>query len=128
MSEEAKKHLEEEQIGKTYDLRVTKRLLRYLKPYWYLVVTALIMTLVVNIVGSLQPRFTQYAVDDYITPKQTEGLWFFVILFFSVFFFRFLFSYLQEILLNTVGQRVMFDLRTEIFPAQWDPKLGIHVT
>ena len=28
---------------------------------------------------------------------------------------RFIFSYAQEILLNNVGQRVMFDLRTELF-------------
>ena len=115
MSEEAKKHLEEEKIGKTYDLKVTLRLLRYLKPYWKIVVIALVMTLALNILGSFQPWFTKHAVDDFITPKQTEGLWFFALIFFGLFFFRFLLSYLQEILLNTVGQRVMFDIRTEIY-------------
>ena len=115
MSEEAKKHLEEEKIGKTYDLKVTLRLLRYLKPYWKIVVVALVMTLALNILGSFQPWFTKHAVDDFITPKQTEGLWFFAVMFFGLFFFRFLLSYLQEILLNTVGQRVMFDIRTEIY-------------
>ena len=52
------------------------------------------------------------AVDDYITPKNTDGIWFFALAFFGVFLFRFIFSYIQEILLNNVGQRVMFDLRT----------------
>lgn len=115
MSDEAKKHLEEEAIGKTYDLKVTGRLLRYLKPYRAYVIGALALTLFTNVLISLQPRFTQSAVDDYITPGNTDGLWLFVALFFSVFLFRFLFSYLQEILLNQVGQRVMFDLRTEIY-------------
>lgn len=115
MSEETKKNREEERIGKTYDLRVTKRLLRYLKPYWTTVVVALVMTLALNILGSLQPWFTKHAIDDFITPKQTSGLWLFSLIFFAVFFFRFLFMYLQEILLNNVGQRVMFDLRTEIY-------------
>jgi ATP-binding cassette, subfamily B, multidrug efflux pump len=115
MSEETKKHLEEEKIGKTYDLKVTLRLLRYLKPYWKTVVIALVMTLALNILGSFQPWFTKHAVDDFITPKQTEGLWIFAVMFFGLFFFRFLLSYLQEILLNTVGQRVMFDIRTEIY-------------
>lgn len=115
MSEEAKDFHEEEAIGKTYDLRVTKRLLRYLKPYWYVAAGALVLTLLANILFSLQPRFTQIAVDDFITKKQTDGIWLFAFLFFCVFLFRFIFSYLQEILLNTVGQKVMFDIRTEIY-------------
>ena len=115
MSEEVKKFHEEEVIEKTYDLRVTKRLLGYLKPYWKMAAVALVLTFVTNILISLQPWFTKHAVDDFITPKNTDGIWFFAFAFFCLFLFRFLFSYLQEILLNTVGQRVMFDLRTEIF-------------
>lgn len=115
MSEEAKKYHEEEAIEKTYDWRVTRRLLRYLKPYWKIAAVALVLTLLLNILGSLQPWFTKHAVDDYITPRSTEGLGFFALMFLGLFLFRFLFSYAQEILLNVVGQRVMFDLRTEIF-------------
>ncbi len=115
MSEEAKKFHEEEAIEKTYDLRVTLRLLSYLKPYWKMAAVALALTFVANILLSMQPRFTQNAVDDYITPKQTDGIWLFAFAFFCLFLFRFLFSYIQEILLNIVGQHVMFDLRTEIY-------------
>lgn len=115
MPAETKQSQEEEAIGKTYDLSVAKRLMRYLRPYWYIVLIALIMTLALNILGSLQPWFTKRAVDDFITPKQTDGIWLFSFIFFCVFFFRFLFSYLQEVLLNIVGQKVMFDLRTEIY-------------
>ena len=115
MSDEVDKYHEEEKIGKTYDLRVVKRLLRYLKPYWHLVAMALTLTLVTNVLVSLQPLFTKIAVDDFITPKVTDGIWLFALAFFGVFLFRFLFSYTQEILLNKVGQMVMFDLRTEIF-------------
>ena len=115
MSEEARKYHEEEEIGKTYDLRVARRLLRYLRPYWKFVVVALALTLLTNILISTQPYFTKMAVDDYITPKNTEGIWLFSLAFFGVFLFRFIFSYLQEVLLNNVGQKVMFDLRTELF-------------
>jgi ATP-binding cassette, subfamily B, multidrug efflux pump len=115
MSEEVDKYHEEERIGKTYDFRVVKRLLRYLKPYWHLVAMALTLTLVTNVLVSLQPLFTKIAVDDFITPKKTDGVWLFALAFFGVFLFRFIFSYTQEILLNKVGQMVMFDLRTEIF-------------
>ncbi len=106
---------EEEKIEKTYDLRVTKRLLRYLKPYWRLAAVALVLTFVTNVLVSLQPYFTKVAVDDFITPRKTDGIWLFSFAFFCLFLFRFIFSYIQEILLNIVGQKVMFDLRTQIF-------------
>ncbi len=115
MSDEAQKFHEEEAIQETYDFYVGKRLLRYLKPYWKTATVALILTLLLNVLGSLQPWFTKHAVDDYITPRQTEGLWLFSLAFFGLFLFRFLFSYSQEVLLNIVGQKVMFDLRTEIY-------------
>jgi ATP-binding cassette, subfamily B, multidrug efflux pump len=115
VSDEAKKYHEEEEIGKTYDFRVAKRLARYLRPYWKMVAAALVLTLLTNILVSTQPYFTKVAVDSYITPKVTDGVWLFALAFFGVFFFRFIFSYVQEILLNKVGQMVMFDLRTEIF-------------
>ncbi len=115
MSEEVKKYHEEEEIGTTYDLRIARRLLRYLRPYWKIVAAALALTLVTNILISTQPYFTKMAVDDFITPRKTDGIWIFAFAFFCVFLFRFIFSYIQENLLNVVGQKVMFDLRTELF-------------
>ena len=115
MSSEVQKYHEEDAIGKTYDFKVVRRLVGYLRPYWKLVVAALSLTLLTNVLVSLQPYFTKIAVDDFIVPKQVDGIWLFALAFFGLFLFRFLFSYIQEILLNNVGQRVMFDLRTQIF-------------
>src|SRR5688500_20040206 len=103
MSDEASKVHEEEAIGKTRDLRIAGRLLRYLRPYWHIAALALFLTFVTNILISTQPYFTKVAVDDFITPKNLDGIWLFAFLFFGVFLLRFVFSYLQEILLNFVG-------------------------
>ena len=115
MSDAVKKYHEEDEIGKTYDLRVARRLLRYLRPYWRLAAAALTLTLLTNILISTQPYFTKMAVDDFIGPGRTDGIWLFALAFFGVFLFRFIFSYVQEILLNNVGQKVMFDLRSELY-------------
>lgn len=115
MSEEVRKYHEEEAIGRAFDLRIARRLFRYLRPYWRIVAAALVLTLFSNILISTQPFFTKMAVDDFIIPKRVDGIWLFALAFFGVFLFRFIFSYAQEILLNKVGQRVMFDLRREIF-------------
>src|SRR5216117_3738202 len=111
MSTAVKQFHEEETIGKTYDLQVARRLLRYLKPYVRLLIPALVLTLLLNLLGILQPKFTQYAIDWYIIPRKTDHLTVFVLVYVSTLFFRFVFSYFQAVLLNSVGQYVMFDLR-----------------
>ena len=115
MSTAVKEFHEEEAIGKTYDFQIARRLARYLKPYLRLLVPALLLTLALNLLGVLQPKFTQYAIDWHILPRRVEGLWLLVTLYVGVLFFRLVFSYFQSILLNTVGQYVMFDIRRELY-------------
>jgi ATP-binding cassette subfamily B multidrug efflux pump len=115
MSEEAKQFHEEDSMSKAYDWAVARRLFRYLRPYKGMVAIALLLTLVTNILGPLQPKFTQYGIDNFIVKKQLSGFEIFVLGFFAVMFLQYFFAYIQEILINDVGQRIMFDLRTEIF-------------
>jgi ATP-binding cassette, subfamily B, multidrug efflux pump len=115
MSTAVKQFHEEESIGKTYDFQVARRLLRYLRPYLRLLFPALALTLSVNLLGILQPKFTEYAIDWYILPRKATGLQLLVGLYVGVQFLRLVFSYFQSVLLNTVGQRVMFDMRRELY-------------
>src|SRR6476619_3861775 len=115
MSTAVQKFHEEEAIGKTYDWQVAQRLMRYLKPYMRLLFPALVLTLILNLLGVMQPKFTQYAIDWFILPKTTTGLNLFVLVFVGVQVFRFIASYFQSVLLNSIGQYVMFDLRKEIY-------------
>lgn len=115
MSTAVKQYHEEEAIGKTYDLQVARRLLRYLKPYARLLVAALALTLLLNLLGVLQPKFTQYAIDWYILPRKTDGLMLLVGLYLATQVLRLVFSYLQSIFVNSIGQYVMFDIRKELY-------------
>lgn len=115
MSTAVKQFHEEEAIGKTYDLQVARRLLRYLKPYLGLLLAALALTLLLNLLGVLQPKFTQYAIDWYILPRRTDGLTILVVLFLGSQLLRLVFSYFQSIFVNTIGQWVMFDIRRELY-------------
>ncbi len=115
MSTAVKEFHEEEAIGKTYDLQVARRLLRYLLPYLRLVIPALLLTLMLNLLGVLQPKFTEYAIDWYILPRKTDGLMLLVGLFFGTQLLRFVFSYFQALLVNSVGQYAMFDIRRELY-------------
>jgi ATP-binding cassette subfamily B protein len=115
MSTAVKQFHEEEAIGKTYDFQIARRLLRYLRPYLRLLLPALLLTLLVNLLGTLQPKFTEYAIDWNILPRTTSGLGLLVGLYMAVLVLRLVFSYFQALLLNTVGQWVMFDMRRELY-------------
>jgi ATP-binding cassette subfamily B multidrug efflux pump len=115
MSTAVKQFHEEEAIGKTYDFQVARRLLRYLRPYLRLLLPALLLTFALNLLGILQPKFTEYAIDWYILPRKSSGLELLVGLYVGVQLLRFAFSYFQALLLNTVGQYVMFDMRRELY-------------
>src|SRR5207245_5547702 len=115
MSTGVKQFHEEEAIGKTYDWQIALRLVRYLRPYVRLLIPALALTLLLNLLGILQPKFTQYTIDWYILPRKTEGITLFALLYVGVQLVRFVCSYFQAVLLNSVGQYVMFDLRREIY-------------
>jgi ATP-binding cassette subfamily B multidrug efflux pump len=115
MSTAVKQFHEEEAIGKTYDFQVARRLLRYLKPYLRLLLAALGLTLLLNLLGVLQPKFTQYAIDSHILPRRTEGLTLLVALYLATQVLRLIFSYFQSIFVNSIGQYVMFDIRKELY-------------
>ncbi|MGH9875534.1 MAG: ABC transporter ATP-binding protein [Pyrinomonadaceae bacterium] len=115
MSTAVKQFHEEEAIGKTYDFQVARRLLRYLRPYLRLLLPALLLTFTLNLLGILQPKFTEYAIDWYILPRKSSGLELLVGLYVGVQLLRLVFSYFQALLLNTVGQYVMFDMRRELY-------------
>jgi ATP-binding cassette subfamily B protein len=124
MSTAVQKFHEEEALGKTYDSQLARRLLRYLRPYVRALAPALVLTLTLNGLNVLYPKFTQWAIDWRIVPAHDgrqpfdaamRGLVWLAAAALVVRLLVFLFSYAQSVLLNTVGQRVMYDLRSELY-------------
>jgi ATP-binding cassette subfamily B protein/subfamily B ATP-binding cassette protein MsbA len=52
--------------GKVYDSRLYKRLLRYLKPYLWLVIISFLILTVITVTELVLPLITRSAIDDYI--------------------------------------------------------------
>ncbi|QQS47370.1 MAG: ABC transporter ATP-binding protein [Acidobacteriota bacterium] len=117
-------HHEEEQLGKIYDARAARRLIRYLAPYRNLVVIALGLTIGLNLVRQIGPLLTKWAIDWYIKPaadgaldKQSafDGVFLIALTYIGSLVIILVIGYFQDVLLNTIGQRVMYDLRDQIF-------------
>lgn len=120
---------DEEVLGKAYDSRLMKRLLGYLAPYkWQTLVAlaAIILKACMDIVG---PYLTKVAIDKYLVrdPKTVsvldpylstnalEGINQVALLFIGALVLSFFFEFTQTYLMQWVGQKAMFDLRTQIF-------------
>ena len=117
-------HHEEEQLGKLYDARAARRLIRYLGPYKRMVGIALVLTVGLNLTRQVGPLLTKWAIDDYVKPASEAALGldqaFRGIMILSLVYILSLavtlgVGYFQDVLLNTIGQRVMYDLREQIF-------------
>ncbi len=57
-------HWEEEQLGKAFDLRLLRRLLRYARPYWQLFALALVLSGGISVIELAIPYITKLAVDE----------------------------------------------------------------
>ncbi len=106
---------EEEALGKIYDRRLMRRLLAYLAPYKLTVVFSLLLVIAGSALKLVGPYLTKVAIDDYITQGQLEGLDVVALLYVLALALQFAVSFFQVYLMNKAGQRVMFDIRREIF-------------
>src|SRR3972149_12121651 len=106
---------EEEILGKAYDSRLMKRLLKYLRPYVWHVVLAILMSIVVSGMEAIRPWFTKHAVDVNIAQRDMQGLLFTAILFLIVLIARGVVQYLNTYLTQWIGQRTIYDLRMQLF-------------
>ncbi len=106
---------EENLDNKYYDWPVFKRILGYLRPYRVLVAVSLLLLLAVSMLNLAGPYLTKVAIDDYIRVQQFKGLDRIALIYIAVLAAAFVCQFLQYTTMQYIGQRVMFDLRTQVF-------------
>ena len=108
-------HHEEEAIDKAYDAHLMRRLLRYLSPYKLQVLSSMLIIGVASLLQVSSPYLTKIGIDNYIVHGDLAGLNKVVLVYLAIILFGFLLGYLQTYIMQLTGQRIMFDLRLEIF-------------
>jgi ATP-binding cassette subfamily B multidrug efflux pump len=123
---------EEEVLGKAYDSRLMARLLKYLRPYRWQVAIALVSIILKAFADVLGPYLTKVAIDRYLAPREaatatSSGIWSWLSqnaitgiaqlagIYVGLLVFSFLLEFLQTYFMQWTGQKVMFDLRRQIF-------------
>ena len=120
---------EEEVLGKAYDGRLMRRLLTYLRPYKWHVAVALVSIILKSIADVLGPFLTKIAIDKYLAKSSASHSWIgdrlsnaplvgiaqIGGLYVGLLLFTFALEFVQTYLMQWTGQKVMFDLRSQIF-------------
>src|SRR5438270_2960389 len=124
-------HQEEEVLGKAYDSRLMKRLLTYLAPYRWQTILAIAAILIKAGADVLGPYLTKVAIDKYLansrgashhpfldswlSSRPLVGIGQIAILYITLLVVSFLMEFLQTYYMQWVGQKAMFDLRSQLF-------------
>ena len=131
----------ESTAGRGYDARLMRRLLAYVKPYRKLAISAVLLIIISSLLQLVGPLATAVALDLFIRPPEIdggrpsavsqavgnalsargidlsaqEGLAWIGVVYLSVIFLTFVVLYLQSMIMQLMGQYIMYDLRVEIF-------------
>jgi ATP-binding cassette subfamily B multidrug efflux pump len=121
---------EEEVLGKAYDSRLMRRLLVYLRPYKWQVVATLVAIVIKATADVIGPYLMKVEVDKYLAPKPGNvpswlsshlssnafaGIAQIASLYIGALLVSFVMEFVQTYFMQWVGQKVMFDLRSQIF-------------
>jgi len=116
-------------VGKVYDGRLMRRLLTYLRPYKLQTAISAVCILLKAGTDVAGPLLTMTAVDTYLRPDGHKALWFTRFLspvpftgitelagiYLAALFISFGLEFVQTYLMQWTGQKIMFDLRRQIF-------------
>ena len=121
---------DEDPVGKVYDSVMIRRLGHYLKPYWWQSIVSSISVTLKSSADVTGPYLVKIAIDLYLTHKAGasatwlgrrlsrdpwHGITQLAEIYIVVLCLQYLFEFIQTYLMQWVGQKIMFDLRRDIF-------------
>jgi ATP-binding cassette, subfamily B, multidrug efflux pump len=123
-------HQDDDVVGKAYDSRLMGRLLTYLRPYKLQATISLAAILLKAGSDVLGPYLTKIAVDRYMTarpsphpaaltrwlsPNAMVGITQIASIYLGTLVLSYMLEFVQTYLMQWTGQKVMFDMRSQIF-------------
>ena len=107
--------VDDDVIGKVYDARLMRRLAAYARPYMWLVAAAVTCLMIDGLMALVGPLMTQRVIDVALPTRDRALVWRSAALLAAALAIAFACQYGETILTSLLGQRVMRDLRRDIF-------------
>ncbi len=108
-------HHDDDVVGKAYDARLMRRLLGYLRPYRLNAALALAAIIANSMLQLAQPYLMKVAIDRLIPAGDLAGVNRIALWYFGILAGSFCLEFTQTWLLQTTGQRIMFDMRMQVY-------------
>ena len=102
-------------LKKAADKTLIKRLYFYIQPFVGYIVIAISLSLAVAYLGTVRPKLTQIAVDEYIALDDFEGLFTVILLLFGTLVGEFILLMVNTYLTRWFGQNALYSLRSAVF-------------
>ncbi len=99
----------------SYDIKLLKRILVYVKPYRSAFLWSVILTVTMAATAPLMPVLIEYTLDNYILKGDTSGLGMMALLMLAFLILDTMVRYFQTLYTNILGQSVIRDLRSDVF-------------
>jgi ATP-binding cassette, subfamily B, multidrug efflux pump len=133
---------DEDPVGKVYDARLMRRLARYVRPYWLQAIVSSVAVSLKSLCDVAGPILVMVAVDRYLSPDRSDndasnavahwvasnsplanilpagsgpGVTRLAEIYAIMLVAAYLFQFIQVYLMQWTGQKIMFDLRRDIF-------------
>jgi len=101
--------------GKIFDLDLFSKLLVFIRPFRTIYYFVMMSAILLSLFSTLTPYLLKVTVDDYIRPKDYQGMIFFVGLMFITLLLEVIFQFLFVFYANWLGQKVIKNLRVKLF-------------
>jgi len=98
-----------------FNFKLFTRLVRYVKPYKVNFLFVSFAAVLISFFSIFNQYLLKIAVDDFITPKNYEGLVTIISIMLGILLFQVTFQFLFVFFTNLLGQKVVFDIRTKLF-------------
>ena len=121
---------DEDPVGKVYDAHLIRRLGHYLRPYWLQSVISSVSVTLKSLSDVAGPYLVKVGIDRYLagkpgvatnwltrrlSPDPWHGITQLAEIYILALVSAYLFEFIQTYLMQWVGQKIMFDLRRDIF-------------
>lgn len=100
---------------KTSDVSVFKRIMEYTKPYKSRYYWVIFFAITLSIFAALRPFLLKQTVDEYISPKDSIGLLYYILLMAGALLMEVISQFYFVYLANWLGQDIIRDIRVKLF-------------
>lgn len=101
--------------GSAFNWQVYKRLLRYVKPYRWTFVLAVILTIGIGLVAPIRPQLFRTVINDYVPAGDILGVRLYIALALALTFSQGILEFFSAWVTSWLGQRIILDIRKELF-------------